>query len=173
MNFMNLAYETWLKGQNNKPKNSPNIKTEKNNPAYYLSPEDIAAYVNSFSPYDLYMKPDYTPFGMDYPTTAVNIQEPAGYSQEKNVTALFPNSPSYMKYGLNTNWMNSQDEAQGVYVHELAHQKDTRRDPEKMYSFPNHGFQTYQGLNGAILQREFPALVAEERFWDNLYKSYQ
>ena len=33
-----------------------------------------------------------------------------------------------------------------------------------MWSFPNHGFTTYQGLSGGLLQSEFPALVAEERY---------
>jgi len=160
-------YKLWLKIHSNKPINSPNIKEYADYPAYYLSPEEIVSYINAKSPFELFINPDITPFSMDYPTTAINVKAPFYLPQEKekNVTALFPTSSS-MKYGLTTDWMDELDKlfAQAVYEHEVAHARDIRINPYKMWSFPNKGLLTWQGLFGGLLQREFPALVAEEQF---------
>jgi len=168
-NWMELTYKNWLRLHSNKPEGSPEIKEYEERPAYYLSPEDIAAYVNAVSPYELFTNPDVMPFRMDYPTTAINYNAPWYLPErEKNVTALFPNKAS-MKYGLTTDWMDMLQDpllAQAVYEHEVGHQKDPRTNPYKMWSFPNKGLLTWQGLFGELLQREFPAMVAEENFRD-------
>ena len=47
--------------------------------AYWLKPEDIYAIANSFSPYDLYTKPNPNPtFAMDYSTDALAIKRLLG-----------------------------------------------------------------------------------------------
>jgi hypothetical protein len=168
-NWLELSYKNWLESKNEKPKGSPDVKTEKGYPAYFLSPEDIASYINSIDVWDLFTKPNTQPFYLDYPTTAINVRNRE--NKDKEVTTLFPNKSSVAKYGINTNWLNNLlENAMGVYKHEVGHAKDLRINPEKMWSFLNHGFTTYGGLSGGLLQREFPAMVAEEDYLDSLKK---
>jgi len=149
----------WLKA---KDKKTGSVKEYPGSPAYWLDPEDIEAYANALTPEELYMNPSTLPLTHDYPTTAVNLRQPPWLDQNKNVTAMFAakNDP---RRDMNMGWQRP-GEAQGVYEHEIAHERDPRRNPYKMWSFPNHGFTTYNGLSGGVLQREFPAMIAEEKF---------
>lgn len=162
---LKLDYRTWLESKSEKPQGSPDIQEYPDTPAYYLTPEQMMAYMNAFSPGDLWMNPNTNPGLMDYPTTAMNYRAP-WYSPEaaKNLpSAMFTTKEDFLRW-LIPYWMNSQQEAQGVYEHEVAHARDPRTDPYQAWSFPNKGFTTYGGLSGGLLQREFPAMVAEERF---------
>jgi hypothetical protein len=162
-NFYRMLFLRWL--EENSVSRDSKINQYEGTPAYFLKPEQIAQYVNAFSPYDLYMKPNSMSFPMDYPTTAININAPWGESQDKNAI-LFPTDSS-LKYGLNTQWQDVPGMGQEVYEHEVGHAKDLRTNSYKMWSFPNHGLTTWQGLVGGLLQREFPSMVREDKYRDN------
>jgi hypothetical protein len=57
----------------------------------------------------------------------------------------------------------------GVHGWKVINQKnllDPRLLPMRMWSYPNKGYLTKEGLRGRILQRELPAMLAEDKFWD-------
>jgi len=156
---LGLDYGTWLESQ----PSAQNIKTYPGIPAYSVSPKNITAYVNASSPWDLWRKPDDSPFYMDYPTSAVNISPPWHERKPKNKAIMF-SSGEDIKRGL---YQAEPRDMQGIYEHEAAHWTDPRINPYRMWSFPNHGLTTYGGLSGGLLQREFPAMVAEERYYNS------
>ena len=100
----------------------------------------------------------------------MNIQNKGGNSvlgvPEANLS-FTDSSPLGMLNAMSSDsvdYMPKEKYAQSVYEHELAHSNDLRSNPEKMWSFPNHGFTTFGGLTGRILQREFPAMLAEDKY---------
>ena len=157
---MDYGWQQWLDSLDQK---TGSVKEYPGSKARWLKPKDIDKYAGSLTPEELYMK-DKSPIPLmhSYPTTAVNISEPPWLDQEKNATALFA-AEADPRRDMHMGWQDN-DNAQGVYEHEVAHERDPRRDKYKMWSFPNHGFTTYNGFSGGLLQREFPAMVAEEKF---------
>lgn len=134
-----------------------------------MSPEDMMRFVNSQAdPIALYKKGESAgaPIGMDYPTVAFNYSP----NKHRDKQYVMVSNADSIKYNLKDAKKMSPEEVEGVRVHEDAHGADPRMNPEKANSFPNHGFTTYAGLSGNVLQREFPAILAEEAYWRDLQR---
>jgi len=157
--YMDYGWQQWLDSVDQK---TSSVKEYPGSKARWLDPKDMETYANALTPEELYMNPPTLPLTHNYPTTATNIGMPPWLDQEKNATALFA-SKADPRRDMHMGWQQP-GEAQGVYEHEVAHERDPRRDKYKMWSFPNHGLTTYNGLSGGLLQREFPAMIAEEKF---------
>ena len=140
-------------------------------PAYGMSSSDAMKWMTAESPLDLY-KDTMDPrayLGFNYPTSALNVKSaPWSRFQKPEIAAFIteeddPRAPFYT---------SRPERRGGIYAHELGHFQDTRPNPYKAWSFPNHGFTTYGGLSGGLLQREFPGMVAEEKYWMDQGKDF-
>ncbi len=157
----------WLESRAQPPIEGNEIYNEDSEyPAYYLSEKDMMRWLTSFSPSELLKEPDPRGyFSGEYATSGFN-KRPMPYDTFPDVAVmnqgLGEQAPWASLYPVQQLGPNA---AQGVYAHELGHFRDMRPNPYKMWSFPNHGFMTWSGLSGGLLQREFPAMVAEEDFW--------
>lgn len=153
------------------------IKERMGYSATFLKPEQVTAFINAMSAMDAQGKPDYTPISMDYPTIGFNYKDFT--NQGKEPFTVLASEPSW-KYNLKS-WSDiakqypknypRQYAPQAVYEHELAHYLDPRFNSEKMWSYPNRGYLTRSGLSGGTLQREMPAMMAEDEFWYNLMEA--
>jgi len=159
----------WIEAKSQTPLLGNEIINErKEYPAHYLSAKDVMRFLSSDSPWELFQEPDPRANQFDYPTSAIN-KSPAPWNSDMPEVAMLnqgvgeqsPWAPLYPVQQL------GPGAAQGVYEHEYGHYKDPRPNPYKANSFPNHGFTTFGGLSGGLLQREFPAMVAEENYWHN------
>ena len=150
---------------------SNKLKKKKGDMMPSFSPEVITALLNAYSPYDLYNKPSTVPPWTSYPTSAVNIDNqrggPIGIPMLNASVGEDPKrqlSPFYNISQVQKNYPPDVNAENAVAVHENAHGQDPRLNPYAPWSFPNHGLMTYGGLSGGLLQREFPAMVAEDRW---------
>ena len=173
-------YRTWLESRRQpKPKYMKSIKERDDYRAYYLKPEDMTAFLNATTPYDLYKNPNYTPIQADYPSVGFNIKDKFGLprSDKEKFTVLSTEDAPY--YGLKSMYSVAKEHPeelprqytpQAVYEHEFGHYQDPRLDPEALWSFPNKGFLRLEGRETAtpLWQREFPAQLTEDRYWRNL-----
>lgn len=130
-----------------------------------LSPEDITDFVNKRAdPWELFQqRTNKIPVVSDYETPGIN----ADFSKTKdgNQYILPSNNESSLMGLLNFLSMSPKDRA-GFFVHENAHVNDPRLNKSKMWSSPNAGYITQGGLSGGVLQRERPAIQAENN-WRN------
>lgn len=169
----NILFDLWLKSQKKAP-----VEQYEDYPAYSMPSEEIMKYMKAIeygNPMPLFEESEGRPIlgNWDYPTKAVNIKPTLPLKYREGVagvpeTMMF--SEDMMMPYLMGNKDTTPEEMQGIYEHEYGHYKDQRPDPYKMWSFPNKGLITWQGLSGGLLQREFPAMVAEEAFWNKLKK---
>ena len=158
-----LDYNNWLKIHGTP---TP-VETYPNTPAYSISPKDIVAFLNAIDIWDLFMKPNYNPIPMDYPTSALtNMPTRFGPSSEgrKPSTILFSNAEDLLR-GL---YPAPPQELQGIYEHEVAHVQDPRINPYKLGTYPNYGYTTFGGLSQDLLMREAPGMIAENKYYNSL-----
>lgn len=141
--------------------------------AYWLQPENMAAVLNAYSPYDLFMKPDYTTaMDLGYPTPAFNINNKFGVGIPSLIAlaSQLPQNKLSQITNFDTIRKNYNDIPQalqkyipqGVYEHEVGHYLDPRLVP----SANNYGYISRMGLPGGIASREEPAMQKENRFWE-------
>lgn len=148
-----------------------NPKVDKN---YFLKPEDMTALLNAIDVYDLYMKPDYTPNLLDYPTSAFNIQNllPLGVPSAIVQASEASKNPMYNIQSIDEQWKEvPKSEAtykpyfpQGIYEHETGHYFDATFNP-----YRNKGMLKTEGYPTStdIQSREYHGQKAE-----NVYKRF-
>lgn len=171
-------WNRWLESRAQPPLEGNEIYNERSEyPAHYMSEKDMLRWMSAETPMDLFKEPDPRAYGaFDYPTSGIN-KKPFPWSDQPEVAIMNqgvgekePWAPLYPVQDLGGDVLPA---AQGVYEHEYGHFKDPRQNPYKMWSFPNHGYTTFGGLSGGLLQREFPGMVAEEKFWNNYFSEQQ
>lgn len=170
-------WQSWLEGQAQQPPMSskqmlPFVPPRGPNevPSYYLKPEDIQRYAQAWNPSELFRE-GKAHWAMqeptNYPTMAYNMENANLFASEKGDprftlgSTLKDQVPSYNDIPQN----KKKYIAQAVQAHEQRHATDPRWNTAKMWSTPNEGYMTKDRLSGPLLQREFPAMRAEDRFW--------
>jgi hypothetical protein len=116
---------------------------------YMMSPSNAYAMSNSFSPYDLAMKPTSLPLSGLLPETAFNIKTPGG-SGVDNATVIYPNE------------FLSLEDINGILEHERTH---ARQLPTK---HQNQGYTTFSGSPGEYGIAEKSAMNSEDSY--NLFQ---
>ncbi len=154
------------------PEFSP-IQAREDFPAYWLKPQDMAQALSAQlgptfqSPVHgpaLYMTKPPTQTNMDYSTSSVETPYGALFSSETPSTGFLglskpdPRQYTDIPQGLHHLIANA------IYQHEAAHMDDPRLLPQSY----NKGYLKRFGLPGNIGNREKPALMAEDKFWDSL-----
>jgi hypothetical protein len=135
--ILNYAYQTWLKNKSQQDLGGQD--------AYALSQKDSYALMNSVSPYDLYLRPDYSSYGL-LPETAFNVQN-VGNMGVRNATVIYPDD-------------YSKEEVGGIMEHENTH---ARQIPTSKSG--NQGYTTFAGGRGI---KEKAAMANENSFWNLL-----
>lgn len=172
-------YQYWLEAnQAQRPQGQAPIQYEQGDPrAYYMTPENMMAVLNSSTPEDLYNRPDYTPRPLDYGTSAFNISNLprdvgiqnaillASQNPQRQLSPIYSQSDNVKYNYSDISMLLKSLTGNAVYQHELAHYNDPRLRPEAN----NYGYITRQGMPGNIAAREIPAMRAEDRFWDKRF----
>ena len=179
MNYDDL-WQLWLESKKQSPpKDYYDVKDKENAPKnYFLKPEEMYALLNSYSPYDLYNKPNiYPEQDIGYPTSAMNIFRRSDELGVPNAIVQASQDPQNKISQLHSikpiDYSNVPEYAQpfgtqAIYEHEVGHYQDPRLNPYKPYSYPNMGYIARYGLDQPTLMREAPAMVAEEDFWTKI-----
>ena len=136
-----------------------NFETSPDYPAYWMNPRDMQAIVNAEgSPEELYSNPSYRPPKLDYPTSAINLDE--GFTTLAKGRAADVFRRIREDRGL---------DPEVVYQHELTHYEDPRLDIENPKTLSpgqriifNEMLKEKQPLE--VASREAPAVLAERIF---------
>lgn len=172
MDYNNL-WDVWLEAMRKAPpKDFSEVKNREGAPKnYFLTPEDMTALLNAYSPYDLYNKPNTTPQALGYPTSAFNISNYPGDVGINNAIVQASQDPKSLLtdiYSIKPEDYNNVPEmyypfgTQGIYEHELGHYFDPR-----LNKYINRGYLAKQGSyqGTPITARESPAQRSEGRYW--------
>jgi len=175
---MTLRYEEtpyiWLEA-NQKQGYAPIVQDE-NYPAYFLSPEDINAFLHSGEQgnwLDLFLRPSQSPYRMDYDTVAVNPDDIAALFAAGNPRSSL--SMIGQSYGHDYRDIPSQFHnliPQAVYQHELGHFYDPRLNRGSRPYLSKIDRERYKNLKKTmdekIFNREIPAIKSEDAFWESV-----
>jgi len=174
LNYDNL-WNIWQQAREQNPPEgfSPVKNREGAPPNYFLTPEDMMTLINALTPNNLYTNPDTSrKEGMfNYPTSAMNISNYSNMGVPNTIiqASQDPQSQlSYLQTARKYKFPIYKQGPQAIYEHEIGHYQDPRLNNYRMGSTPNYGWTTFGGLSGGLLQRELPAMTAEERYWESL-----
>lgn len=167
----------WMenKDQGDIPGFNPIVK-DQNIPTSSLKPEDMMALSKASSPYDLYQKPDSTPWGdSNYLTSSFQLNPRGGgiprviamASQEPKSELLKARIES-MSSSADRNYTEKERPyaLQGTYEHEKGHAYDPRLNSMAN----NYGYLVRDALQGNVASREAPAMDAERRYFGKLWE---